>query len=242
MKRAKLERKEDIGVDIISIAIKAGEFVPEESLVDQMMTFLVAGHETTSLAVQWAIYLLCKNPEIQSRLRKEIRSKLPSEFDIDNVDITSTLDSSPFLHAVCNEVLRVYSPVPLVVRVAAKDTSLNNIPIPKGTRVTHSPWAANYSRELWGEDASEFNPDRWTGPGKANTGGARSNYAFGTFSHGPRSCIGSHFAKAEFACILAALVATFEIELEKPDDEVLTGSRLARPIYGIRVRLTIIDE
>ena len=235
-KQEKLDQKEKrVDVDILSVALESGGF-SEENLVDQMMTFLAAGHETTASAMTWAIYLLCEHPDIQARLRAEVREHLPSIDDSSTIVTDKVLEKLPFLHAVTIEILRVYSPVPLTLREAAKDTSILGQYVPKGTKIIIAPWAVNMSTELWGEDASKFNPDRWMGLGRANSGGAESNYAFLTFLHGPRSCIGQAFAKAEFACLLAATVGRFEMELENKDvDIVIKGGITARPKDGLRV-------
>ena len=90
------------GVDIISVALRSGTFT-EENLIDQMMTFLAAGHETTATALQWTIYALCKHPDIQARLREEIRTKLPSVSSGSLEGISAaTLESLPYLNAVSN--------------------------------------------------------------------------------------------------------------------------------------------
>lgn len=241
-KQEKIDRKEKrVDVDIVSVALESGGF-SEEELVNQMMTFLAAGHETTATSITWAIYLLSKHPEIQSRLRDEIRSKFPSVSD-DAVNITSEqLDRFAYLHAVCNEVLRVYAPVPLTFRESAHATTILGHYVPAGTRVILSPWAVNTSTALWGSDAAEFNPERWLGPGKAKTGGADSNYAFMTFLHGPRSCIGQAFAKAEFACLLAALVGRFEWALEDEEKKIqIKGGVTARPLGGLNVRMRPVE-
>lgn len=238
-KQEKIDNKEKrVDVDILSVALESGGF-SEENLVDQMMTFLAAGHETTASAMTWAIYMLCKHPEIQTRLRAEVREHLPSIDDSSTLVTDKMLDKLPFLHAVCSEILRVYAPVPLTLREAAKDTSIAGQFVPKGTRIILAPWAVNMSRELWGEDASKFNPDRWIGPGPTNTGGA---YSFLTFLHGPRSCIGQAFAKAEFACLLAATVGRFEMELETKDLVVeIKGGITARPKDGLRVYMRPVE-
>lgn len=205
------------GVDIISVAIRSGTF-DEENLAEQVMTFLGAGHETTSTALQWAIYALSKNQDVQSRLREEVRSNLPGISAANKQPIDATaVDNLQYLHAVCNEVLRFHPSVPMTVREASKDTTLVGQHIPKGTKFVISPELVNHMEEFWGPDANEFNPDRWMGPGKANTGGATSNYAFLSFIHGPRSCIGQGFSKAELACLLAAVVGSFKFELKYPD-------------------------
>ncbi|CAM1506733.1 Fc.00g063740.m01.CDS01 [Cosmosporella sp. VM-42] len=252
-KKAKLANKEQPDVDILSVALESGGFT-DENLVDQLMTFLAAGHETTASAMTWAIYMLARNPDVQSRLREEIRERLPS-VDSD-VDITSIdIDRMPYLNAVCSEVLRYYSPVPLTLREAAYDTTILGHPVRKGTRVMLAPWATNFDNTLWGPDAAQFNPDRWmpqhdqdgnekTGDNN-KSGGATSNYAFLTFLHGPRSCIGSSFARAEFACLLAGWIGRFEFALQNPEDAdekklVIKGGITARPSGGLNCKVKVI--
>ncbi|KAI9872766.1 MAG: hypothetical protein M1830_001214 [Pleopsidium flavum] len=241
-KKEKLQNREkETDHDIISVALESGGF-SDENLVDQMMTFLAAGHETTATSSMWAIYLLCQHKDIQSRLRDEIRNNLPSVNDASTTVTAAMLDGLPYLHAVCNEVLRVYSPVPITLRVAAKDTTIVGQFVPKGTTIILSPWAINTSKALWGADAADFNPDRWLAPGRANTGGADSNYSFLTFLHGPRSCIGQSFAKAEFACLVAAIVGRFEMELENKDAVVeIQGGITAKPKNGLNVRMKVLE-
>jgi cytochrome P450 len=240
-KKAKMEDpKAETGVDIVSVALSSGTF-DEENLVDQCMTFLGAGHETTATALQWAVYALCKNPDVQTRLRDEVRANLPSLND--ETPITaSEIDNLPYLNAVCNEVLRFHPSVPATIRTAVRDTSLAGKHIPKGTLFIISPQILNRMEEFWGPDADKFNPDRFMGPGKANTGGAVSNYAFLTFLHGPRSCIGQGFAKAELACLIAATVGRFQMELKYPDAklEVREGATVS-PKDGVLAKFTLLE-
>ncbi|MCJ1477757.1 hypothetical protein MMC13_006430 [Lambiella insularis] len=235
------EKAARVDKDILSVAIESGGF-SEENLVDQLMTFLAAGHETTASAMTWALYALCKHQDMQTRLREEVRANLPS-IDDESVSMSAEiLDRLPYLHAVCNEVLRVHAPVAMTRREAAVDTTLLGHFVPKGTSVFLSPAAVNMSIELWGQDALEFKPERWMAPGKANSGGATSNYANLTFLHGPRSCIGQQFAKAEFACLLAAVVGRFEMELLDKDapHEIQTGVT-SRPKGGMELRTRIVE-
>ena len=226
--------------DILSVALESGGF-SDEDLVNQLMTFLAAGHETTATAMTWAVYLLCQNPEVQTKLRTAVREKLPP-LDTDEQMTAQTLESCPYLHAVCSEVLRVYAPVPITMREAVKDTSILGQRVPKGTKILISAWGANHSQQMWGADASKFNPDRWMAPGKAGNGGAESNYAFMTFLHGPRSCIGQAFAKAEFACLLAAVVGRFEFELEEPEGKIeIQMGITARPKGGLGVKMKVVE-
>ncbi|KAI9691152.1 MAG: hypothetical protein M1822_008772 [Bathelium mastoideum] len=239
-KRRRIEKGERTEHDIISVAIESGGF-SDDDLVNQNMTFLAAGHETTASAMTWAVYLLCQNPAVQTRLREEIRGSLPRLEDQSKPISSTNIDSLPYLNAVCNEVLRFYPPVPSTMRQAADDTTILGNPIPKGTMVIITPWAINQSTKLWGPDARTFNPDRWIDPATGhanNTGGADSNFSFLTFLHGPRSCIGQAFAKAEFACLLAAWVGRFEMELADPNQKIdIKGGITARPKGGLVVRL-----
>ena len=246
-KKEKLEKHQLTDVDILSVALESGGFT-EENLIDQLMTFLAAGHETTATAMTWAIYMLCLNPEIQTRLRAEIRQNLPS-INEDSTVTSQQIDHMSYLNAVCNEVLRYYPPVPMTLRDAAHDTTIVGHYVPKGTRIMLIPWAINKSEELWGPDAAKFNPDRWL-PSEKNAhhanGGAASNYSFLTFLHGPRSCIGSGFAKAEFACLLAAWIGRFEFKLndEKEYDEKnveIKGGVTARPARGMYVQAKVVE-
>lgn len=152
------------GADILSVALESGGFT-DDNLADQLMTFLAAGHETTASSMTWAIYMLCRYPDVQARLRREVRGRLPpvdggggaTATTISSVDI----DRMPYLNAVCSEVLRYFSPVPMTMREAAVDTTIQGRRIPKGTRIIMAPAATNKDPRLWGPDAAEFNPDRW---------------------------------------------------------------------------------
>ncbi|KMK57792.1 cytochrome P450 monooxygenase, putative [Aspergillus fumigatus Z5] len=240
--KTKSQASAETGTDIVSVALESGAFT-EEELVDQMMTFLAAGHETTSTALQWSVYALCKHPDVQTRLREEVRTHLPPISPEHPEPLSAaTLDSLPYLNAFCNEVFRFHPSVPGTVRDAAKDTTLLGYPIPKGTRILVSPEVINHSKELWGPDADQFNVERWLGPGRANTGGASSNYSFLTFLHGPRSCIGQGFAKAELACLVAAIVGRFQMELKDADAKLeVRRSATVAPKDGVLARFTPLE-
>ena len=232
-KKERLASGEEAGKDILGVAIESGAFT-DEQLVDQLMTFLAAGHETTSTAMLWAIYLLSINPDMQTRLREEVRASLPSP-DSDASIMAADIDHLPYLNAVCSEVLRHHAPIPITLRKAAVDTTIVGEAVPKGTTIYLAPWATNRDPKLWGEDAEEFRPDRWLNDA---SGGAESNYAFMTFVHGPRSCIGEKFARGEFACLLATWVGRFEFELaiSAQRDErniMIRGGATSKPMKGL---------
>lgn len=203
----------------------------------------VHSHETTSSAFTWLCYLLASRPEVQRRVREEIRAAIPKASNEPGVDIAKVLEGLPYLNGICNETLRLYPTVPVTVRTSIRDTEVIGRPIPKGVDVIISPWATNRNPRLWGEDAEEFKPERWIDDGKPNNnGGADSNYAQLTFLHGPRSCIGQGFAKAELRCLVAAFAGRFEWEmLDKESDLIPAGVITIKPKNGLHLRLKQIE-
>ena len=226
-------------------------------IVEQMRTFLVAGHDTTAAAFTWAIYLMCKHPETQSRLRDEITAAIGGPTTITDPESTSNapdISTLPYLSAFTAEVLRLYPPVPVTSRIASVSTTICGHPIPKGTYIILCPWAVNVLPSLWGPDAAEFKPERWlaargttrssdvavaVGPAPSSDAAERSNFSFLTFLHGPRSCIGERFAREEFKVLLAAWTCAFETRLRWPDRAVrvdTTGGGIsAKPKGGLEV-------
>ncbi|GFF60042.1 LOW QUALITY PROTEIN: hypothetical protein IFM46972_11530 [Aspergillus udagawae] len=223
------------GNSLLSIASRSGYFT-EDNLIDQVMTFLAAGHETPLVGHWWSY---ADNP--LSRRDCGMRSDLNYPLQV-KAHRSSILDSLPYLHAVCNEVLRFYPPVPLTRRVCVRDTTIQGERVPKGTNILIVPAALNVSKKLWGEDALEFNPDRWMGSGK-NNGGTSSNFANMTFLHGPRSCIGASFAKAEFACLLASIVGRLKFKFSDPDykSEVSSAGVTARLKHELLLTVEVVE-
>ncbi|KAF2225315.1 putative P450 monooxygenase [Elsinoe ampelina] len=235
-KREVMKTGSDQHFDILSLLINSGDF-SDDDLSDQLLTFLAAGHETTSSAFTWAVYLLSTHSDIQTRLREEVRTAFnPSHPE----DLASTLERLPLLNGICSETLRLYPTVPVTVRRSNRPTTLLDRSIPAGTDVVISPWVTNRLPALWGKNADKFLPERWINPDGTpnNSGGAESNYAYLTFLQGPRSCIGINFAKAELRCLLAAFVGRFEWELDMRVEEVVpAGVITIKPRDGLRVKL-----
>lgn len=142
------------------------------------------------------------------------------------------------------ETFRLYPTVPMTMREALVDTRLGDHFIPQGTTMILSMWMINRSPEIWGADAGEFRPERWINEGgKPNqTGGANSNYDFLTFLHGPRSCIGQNFAKAEMRCLLSKMVQSFQWDLAMDDSKVLPrGVITIKPQDGMYLKMTPLE-
>ncbi|KAL4961883.1 cytochrome P450 [Aspergillus stella-maris] len=235
----------ELEADILGSMMLSGDFTDDE-LVDQMLTFLAAGHETTASALTWTCYLLSLHPEIQEKLRAEIRAAIPSSTH----PIThSDLEPLPLLNGVCQEVLRLYPTVPATIREAVRDTTVAGKHVPKGTKLVLCPYAINRSPEFWGGDGDEFRPERWvdtdatTGERSVNNnGGAATNYAQITFLHGQRSCIGKDFARAELRCAVAGVVGAFEFAMQDPKQEIhIAGAVTTKPVEGMHLMMRRVE-
>ncbi|OAQ97944.1 hypothetical protein LLEC1_02999 [Akanthomyces lecanii] len=212
-KKVKMANREDIGVDILSVALRAG--------VDQALTFLSAGSETTTSALIWAFR------------RRKMRDSSIASAEIDNL---------PYLNAVCDEVLCLYGPVPATARVNNCSTTIQGEFLPRDTMVIIPIWAINTDPLLWGPDARYFKPERWLkrqGDGAVPAPSA-SNNAFTIFLQRPYKCIGNTFVRSEMACLLAAWVDRFAFELDDPmlmDERnvVIPPSVIAKPDGGLQM-------
>ncbi|KAF8823953.1 hypothetical protein HHX47_DHR9000464 [Lentinula edodes] len=214
----------------------------DEDVISQVPTFLVAGHETTSTAVTWALYALTQDKEIQCKLREEL---LQVSTESPTMDI---LNSLPYLDAVVRETLRVYSPVTGTERVAMKDDILplgvpftdkngevhNDIRVRKGDLFNIPVLAVNRSKALWGEDARDFKPERWLTPGGVPSNVASIPGVWGnmlSFLGGAHACIGYRFSLVEMKALLFVLIRAFEFELAVSPEDIVGKSSIVRRIH-----------
>lgn len=201
-------------------------------------------HETTSSMFTWVLAVLAQNPDFQARLRAELREHIAPEALRDpNADLATTLESLPYLNAICAETSRLFPTVPMTRRIAIRDTQIMGLPVRKGTHFRMPIWWLNRSPALWGPDATQFRPERWidADTGRPNNhGGAESNFALLTFLHGARSCIGQGFAKAELRCLLAAWVLSFDFSIANPAEVLIPeGVVTIKPKNGLNLRVKL---
>lgn len=256
-KKAALEKGDEemlrhvgMGKDIMSVLLRANmaadekDRLPEEELIGQMNTFILAGQETTTSAVSRILHQLVLNPDVQSRLREEIvtarKERGFTDFDYD------TLMALPYLDAVCRETLRVFPPLSMVSRTTRKDvvmplawpimaadgkTQITEIPVQKNTNVIVSILGTNRCKKIWGDDAEEWKPERWLKPLPESVAHAHLPGVYAsmmTFIGGGRACIGFKFAEMEMKLVLSVLLETFEFGLGPEIDWTMVG--IARPI------------
>ncbi|KAH9165235.1 cytochrome P450 [Lactarius sanguifluus] len=216
------------GKDIISLLIRASLAGPEdvqlseEELVAQMAVFIIAGTDTTSSALSRILHLLSLHPDAQDKLRKELK-----EAHEDNEELThDQLVSLPFLEAVCRETLRLYAPVPGVMRTTRSDVILplstpirdvdgrevHEIFVPKNTNVFAQIYNLNRDTSIWGADAAEWKPERWLAPLPQSVAGANIQGVYAntmTFIGGARACIGFKFSQLEMKVVLSQVIPVF---------------------------------
>jgi cytochrome P450 len=256
------DKSQERGKDLLSLCFQYEEVAnaSEDELIDQLATFLAAGHETISVGITWAIYMLCLHPEWQPLLRAEARARFPDpNTSVGNPDPLE-VESMPLMQAFVHEVLRWYPPIPETMREPLHDTIVDGQLLPKGITLVVPIKGIMRHPEAFGPDANVFNPRRWLtevpdpdGKGTYtqtfnSTGGAKSKYANLSFMQGVRSCIAMGFAKAEMACIISAWVGRFEFELNDP--QLLDESRMktsnggfsGRPAKGLFVKWRVVDE
>jgi cytochrome P450 len=249
------EEKSIIGLLIKSESQDAELRMSKEEVVAQMKVVLLAGYETTSISLTWALIELSRHPCVQTSLREEL---LTFGADPTYDQLKANL---PYLDAVVHEILRLHPPVGEFTRLAAADDVIplsepvctesgemtDSISIAKGTLITIPGGAINRSLAIWGPDAKEFKPDRWLTEdgisGKAKE--VQGHRHLLTFVDGPRTCLGKDFAVAEFKTVLSVLVKNFVFEMRDGLDtpvEVVRGI-LPRPRVvgenGIEVPLRV---
>jgi len=212
--------------DILSLMMSArdeeGEALKDSELRDELMTLMLAGHETTATAIAWSLYWVHKQPEIRAKLREEIAS-LGS--DPDPMEIAKL----PYLEAVCKETLRIY-PVAMLTfpRVVQQPLELMDYKLEPGQVVMGCIYLLHQREDVYPEH-HKFKPERFLAK-------EFSPYEFFPFGGGKRRCIGEALAKLEMKLVLATTVANYDLELisDKPENPARRGVTLA-PKTGVKM-------
>ncbi len=199
----------------------------DRQLRDEVITLYLAGHETTASLLSWALYLLGRYPEIQTRVRAEVDA-----LTSDGVPSLEQLKGLQYTSQVINEVLRLYPPAWTIARNALADDTLMGYRVPGGAIVMISPYFAHRQEEFWPEPL-RFDPDRFAPAAVA----ARHPFAYFPFSLGPRSCIGMQFSLYEARLVLATLLRRFEVDSTGGDEVGTCAAGTLRPAGALKVRL-----
>ena len=198
-------------------------------LRDNLLTFIVAGHETTALTLSWALYLCAFDQGVQDRARTEARAVL-GDRDATAADI----ENLPYIRQIVDEALRLYPPAGIISRTAQKHDTLCDREIRPGDTVMVPIYALHRNALLW-DNPDAFNPDRF-----ANRK-AIQRYAYLPFGDGPRICIGASFALQEAVIILATLLARFRFSPVAGRDPKPVMILTLRPEGGVWLQAEAVD-
>ncbi|MGH7896845.1 MAG: cytochrome P450 [Candidatus Binatia bacterium] len=231
-RRRRDERPAEATADLLGMLIEARDeethvTMNDRQLRDEVVTFLVAGHETTAVTLAWTWHLLASHPEIEARLHAEIAEVLGQ-----GVPAFRDLERLRYTRMVIEEAMRLYPPAWGISRQAYQEDRLGERRIAKGTVVTLSAYVTHRHPEFW-PDPEHFDPERFS-PGDD---AGRPEYAYFPFGGGPRRCIGNQFAMMEAQLILAMTSQRFRMSAVpgyavKPDP-ILT----LRPNPGVLMTL-----
>jgi cytochrome P450 len=184
--------------------------------------FLLAGHETTSTALTFALYLLSRHPDVQEKVRAEVD-------DIGGVPDASQAAGLTYTTMVLKETMRLFPSAPLIGRRSVADDEIGGYVVPGGTDVLLAPWVTHRHPAFW-ESPERFDPLRFT-PEREK---ARHRYAWFPFGGGPRACIGQHLTMLESTMALAALVQNFTFTATG-DEAKYTNHITLRPTAAVTV-------
>ncbi|UQX03547.1 cytochrome P450 [Streptomyces sp. RerS4] len=219
-RRASAEDGEGPGEDLLTLltaAQSAGDAAFDAGeLRDQVLIFLLAGHETTATSLAFALHLLGRHPEEQARAREEISRVLG-----DRTPEAADLDRLPYLTQVLKEAMRLYPAAAVIGRRAVAATEVAGHTIPAGADVILAPWVTHRHPAYW-DEPDRFDPSRFTPEAEA----ARPRYAWFPFGGGPRACIGQHFSMLESVIALAMILRAYEFEAVDTEIPVNAGITL----------------
>ncbi|WP_033400027.1 cytochrome P450 [Actinokineospora enzanensis] len=209
------ERADLLGAVLAAHDPETGDALSDDEIANEVLTFLMAGTETTATALSWALHLLAEHPEIESRLHDEVDTVLSgrsaAQADLPRLELTGR---------VITETLRLRSPGWLFTRIVTTDTVLGGHPLAAGTTVVYSPLLVHHRPEVYPEP-TRFDPDRWLDPTIPRT-------AFIPFAGGARRCIGDKFALVEATLALATIASRWRLA-------GLPGARV-RPAMAVVLR------
>ena len=206
---------------------ETGQQMNDKQLRDEVATLMLAGHETTANALSWTWMLLSKHPDVRSKLQTELNQVLagrsPSVEDIPQLQYTNM---------VIKESMRLYPPVSIFGREAARDCTIGEYAVPEGCLIQISQWVMHRHPRYF-ENPEVFQPERW----KNDLEKRLPRGVYIPFGDGPRICIGKGFALMEAVLLLATIAQKFQLDVLPDFPIVPEPSITLRPASGIKVRM-----
>ncbi|WP_380169042.1 cytochrome P450 [Jannaschia sp. R86511] len=214
------------GADVLGLLLASG--MTDTEVRDELVTLVIAGHETVAASLTWTLRLLAEKPAVVARVHAELDTALSSGDGGTREVRWEDLAALPVTRAVVDEGLRLYPPAWVITRRALADDVVDGVAIPEGTLVITSPWLHHRRADLW-PDPLRFDVDRWLGP---DAGSRREGYI--PFGAGPRLCIGRDFAVVESVMVLAELLRDRTVAPAGPRPGVVPSVTL-RPRGGMHL-------
>ncbi|MGH9358977.1 MAG: cytochrome P450 [Terriglobia bacterium] len=217
--------EDDLLSSLLAARGENGERMSPKQLRDEVMTLLLAGHETTSLALCWTFYLLARHPAVERKLVEEIKTVVGEQSPAP-ADLTKLV----YAAQVLKESLRLYPPAYAMARIALRDCEIGGYNVPRGTSVVMSPWITHRDPRFF-HNPDAFEPERWT----EEFARRLPRFAYFPFGGGPRICIGAGFATTEATLLMVTILRRFHLELKSQREVVPAPAITLRPKGGIRV-------
>lgn len=218
--------------DLLSMLLhasnEAGNRMNDKQLRDELMTVIMAGHETTAIALSWTWRLLALHPEAEKKLHSELERLGGIAPTVDD------LPRLPYTDAVLKESMRLYPPGWAIGREVIEDCEIGGYHVPAETQIFISQYVVHRDPRFF-EKPNSFDPDRWTNGLEKRI----PKYAYFPFGGGPRLCIGQSFARMEAILLLATIAQRFRLHLLPGQRTVPQPSITLRPRYGVRVKLAV---
>ncbi len=202
----------------------SGERMSDDQIRDELMTFIIAGHDTTSNLLSWALYLLSKHPGVRRRLEAEVDDVVAGE-----IPTFSEIAGLDYLEQVIDETFRLYPPAWTVEREPLEDDEICGFHVPAGSIVSIGPYFVHHNPDIW-DNPEGFDPDRF-GPDAPRP----ERYAHFPFGGGPRMCVGADFAMLEAKMILAAITKRFRLDVVTNHPVEPEGTVTLYPRHGIKM-------
>lgn len=205
---------------------ETGDLFDIEEMVDQVAIFFLAGHETSASALAWTLYLMAIFPDWQSKVAEEAEV-------LDQGMAFRSVSKLRIARDVFREALRLYPPVPMMVRQATKTERFRDRTVPIGAQMVLSPWHLHRHERLW-DNPDGFDPNRW----QTENGQKCQKEAYMPFSSGPRVCTGAGFAMVEGVLLLSMLLRTYHVEPVAGRDPLPVAHLTVRSKNGIWLKFT----
>ena len=224
------------GADLLSKLIKVqaddGSIMTDKQLRDEIITILIAGHETTSNALTWTYYLLSQNPQIERRVFEEIDSVLGGNSEEHKQPSIADLPKLNYVEKVFREAMRLYPPVWTMGRFVQNDYTLGGYTIPKGSSLMFSQYVMHHNTKYY-DDPESFDPDRWTEEFKMHL----PRFSYFPFGGGIRGCVGEPFAWQEGILLIATISSYWSMRLAPNQSVKLQPGITLNPKNGIKMKL-----